>query len=277
MKRLYLDEHDCFIGYFVLPGDGPVHVYLPPLICPATATLLQAATHPRLAGQAAILVDYLGCGSSDRPPLFTHAMGDHARTVAAILDHEGAVDCVVVGHSMGGTVGLQLALERPDLVARLVLGESNIGPGGGDGTRRIASFPLEDYVATVAPDDLISMRQQATAGDATAAVMLSIREHLSDTRAVHAASRHIVALDEALLRRLIDLTIPRSFIYGARTLDALDGRWTPDVPDPAALEAAGVVTLVVPDAGHFMYFDNLDGYVAALCDTEPGADSPRRN
>ena len=264
MKNLYLAEHDCFVAYYVLPGHGPVHVYLPPLICPASATLLQVATHSRLAGRASILVDYVGCGLSDRPLSFSHTMRDHARTVAAILDHEGVKDCVVVGHSMGGTVGLHLALDRPDLVARLVLGESNVGPGGGDGTRHIASFSVDEYVGTVAPNELIGMRHAAIAGDTTAAVMLSIREHGSDARAVHAASRDIVDLDEQLLQRLLDLTIPRVFMYGARTLDELGGRSTPDVPDRAPLKAAGVLTLVVADAGHFMYLDNLDGYVAAL-------------
>jgi pimeloyl-ACP methyl ester carboxylesterase len=264
MKSLYLAEHDCFIGYHVMPGDGPVHVYLAPLICPSSATLLQVATHPQLAGRASILVDYLGCGLSDRPRAFSHTMRDHARTVAAILDHEGVAECVIVGHSMGGTVGLHLALDRPDLVALLVLGESNVGPGGGDGTRHIASFSVEDYVSTVAPRELISLRQRAVAGDAIAAVMLSISEHGSDARAVHAASCDIVCLDEKLLQHLLDLTIPRAFVYGARTLEELAGRWTPDVPDRNMLDAAGVVTAVVPDAGHFMYFDNLDGYVAAL-------------
>jgi pimeloyl-ACP methyl ester carboxylesterase len=264
MKRLYLAEDDCFISYFVLPGDGPVHVYLAPLICPSTATLLQVATHPQLASRASILVDYLGCGFSDRPLSFSQTMRDHARTIAAILDHEGIGDTVVVGHSMGGTVGLYLALDRPDLVARLVLAESNLGPGGGDGTRHIASYSLEDYVATVAPRELLALRERATVGDATAAVMLAIREHGSDARAVHAASCDIVGLDNDLLQRLLDLTIPRAFIYGARTLAELDGRWTPDVPDRSALDSAGVVTVVVPDAGHFMYLDNLAGFVAAV-------------
>jgi pimeloyl-ACP methyl ester carboxylesterase len=275
MKSLYLAEHDCFIGYFVLPGDGPVHVYLAPLICPSTATVLQVATHPRLVGRAAILVDYLGCGASDRPLSFSHTMRDHARTVAAVLDHEGVAGCIIVGHSMGGTVGLYLALDRPDLVARLVLGESNVGPGGGDGTRHIASFSLEDYVGVVAPRELIAMRQQAVGGNATAALMLSIRTHGSDARAVHAASCDIVGLDEKLLQHLLDLRIPRAFIYGARTLDDLDGRWTPDVPDRATLEAAGVLTLMVPKAGHFMYVDNLDGFVAALDDAERASASNR--
>ncbi|MEO7370000.1 MAG: alpha/beta hydrolase [Ilumatobacteraceae bacterium] len=264
MKSLHLPEPDCFISYYVLPGEGPVHVYLPPLICPSTATLLQVATHPLFVDRAALLVDYLGCGLSDRPAAFSHTMRDHARTVAAILDHEHLGDCVVIGHSMGGTVGLYLALDRPDLVARLVMGESNVGPGGGDGTRRIAAFTLEDYVGTIAPRDLIALRQQAIDGDTSAAVMLAIREHGSDARAVHAASCDIVGLDESLLHRLLDLRIPRAFVYGGRTLDELGGRTTPDVPDRATLGAAGVATLVVESAGHYMYFDNLDGYVAAL-------------
>lgn len=275
MKNLYLAEHDCFIAYHVLPGTDPMHVYLPPLMCPSTATLLQVATHPQVAGRASILIDYLGCGLSDRPLSFSHTMRDHARTVAAILDHEGLVDCVVIGHSMGGTVGLYLALDRPDLVARLVLGESNVGPGGGDGTRHIASFSLEEYVDVVAPDERISMRRAAIAGDTTAAVMLSIRDHGSDARAVHAASCDIVDLDEKLLRHLLDLTTPRAFIYGARTLDELGGRSTPDVPDRTTLEAAGINTLVVPNAGHFMYVDNLDGYAEALLAAERIAESNR--
>lgn len=264
MKSVYLAEHDCFIGYYVIPGDGPVHVYLPPLICPSTATMLQVATHQRLAGRASILVDYLGCGMSDRPASFSHTMRDHARTVAAILDHERMADCVILGHSMGGTVGLYLALDRPDLVAKLVLGESNVGPGGGDSTRHIASFSVEDYVDAVAPRELIALHQRAVAGDATAAVMLLIRAHGSEARAVHAASCDIVGLDNTLLQQLLDLAIPRAFIYGECTLDELAGQSTADVPDRGTLDAAGVVTLIVPDAGHFMYFDNLDGYVAAL-------------
>jgi pimeloyl-ACP methyl ester carboxylesterase len=244
--------------------------------------MLQIATHLRLAGRASILVDYLGCGVSDRPASFSHTMRDHAGTVAAILDHEGVADCVVIGHSMGGTVGLYLALERPDLVAQLVLGESNVGPGGGDGTRHIASFTVDDYVDVVASRELISLRRRAIAGDTTAAVMVAIREHGSDPGAVHAASCDIVGLDEKLLQQLLDLSIPRAFLYGERTLDELDGRATPDVPGRSTLAAAGVETQVVPEAGHFMYFDNLDGYVAALLrvlaivDGRQHRSSPRR-
>jgi pimeloyl-ACP methyl ester carboxylesterase len=266
VKSLFLDEHQSFVRYFVIPGDGPVHVYLAPLLSPTEATLLQVATHRRLAGRAAILVDYLGCGLSDRPLGFSHTMRDHARTVSAVLDHEGVRGAVVVGHSMGGTVGLFVALDRPELVGRLVLGESNLLPGGGDGTRRIASVPVDEYVGEVAPAELVALRARAVAGDAFAATMLAIRDHGSDPRAVHAASVDLVSLDRSLLRRFLDVDVPRSFLYGQRTLDALDGQWTPDVPDRELLEHWGVRTFAVTDAGHFMYADNLDGYVDAVVD-----------
>jgi pimeloyl-ACP methyl ester carboxylesterase len=261
VTHLYLNEHDCFINFTVMPGQSPTHVYLPGLLCPAAATLLKVAVHPRLAATQAIMVDYLGCGLSDRPAKFSHTMRDHAATVASILDHLEVRDTVIVGHSMGGTVGLLLALERPDLVGCLVLGESNLLPGGGDGTRRIASFTEQEWIADAAPAELRALRLAATGGNAEAADYLAIRQWGSDPRAVHAASVDIVALDPSTQHRFLDLEIPRAFLYGERTLDHLAGRWTPDVPDRALLEHHGVTTFVVPDAGHSMFSDNLDASV----------------
>ena len=58
-------------------------------------------------------------------------MDTHAETVALILDHENIKSAIVVGHSMGGTVAIMLAISRPDLVSKLIVGEGNIVPGGG--------------------------------------------------------------------------------------------------------------------------------------------------
>ena len=49
-----------------------------------------------------------------------------ARWLADWMEHEGLETAAVVGHSMGGTVSLALAAERPDLVDRLAL----IAPAG---------------------------------------------------------------------------------------------------------------------------------------------------
>ena len=64
-------------------------------------------------------------------------MEDHAETVACILEHENITSAIVVGHSMGGTVAIMLAISRPDLVSKLIVGEGNLVPGGGAGTSKM--------------------------------------------------------------------------------------------------------------------------------------------
>jgi pimeloyl-ACP methyl ester carboxylesterase len=50
-------------------------------------------------------------------------MADHAAHCAALLESLGVRRAHVVGHSSGSVIALQLAIDRPDLVNTLVLGE----------------------------------------------------------------------------------------------------------------------------------------------------------
>ncbi len=146
MKSLYLSEWDSFIRYYEISGEGRQVVYLAGLSFSILGSMLSVATHPKMRQHRALLVDYLGSGFSDHPENFSYTMEDHARTVASVLDHEGEKGAIVVGHSMGGTVGIMLALSRPDLVSNLIVGEGNVTSGGGAATRRIASHGETKYV-----------------------------------------------------------------------------------------------------------------------------------
>jgi pimeloyl-ACP methyl ester carboxylesterase len=57
------------------------------------------------------------------------SLADHARHCASLLDGIGVHRAHVCGHSSSALIGLQLALDRPDLVHSLVLLEP--APGGG--------------------------------------------------------------------------------------------------------------------------------------------------
>ncbi len=65
-------------------------------------------------------VDLRGRGDSDKPES-GYGLEAHAADVARVLDHLNLESAVVVGHSMGGFVGLQAALAYPERVRALVL------------------------------------------------------------------------------------------------------------------------------------------------------------
>jgi aminoacrylate hydrolase len=68
-----------------------------------------------------IAYDHLGTGKSPGAPRDGYAIADMAAEVAELLDTLRVSTCHVIGHALGGLVGLQLALDRPALVDRLVL------------------------------------------------------------------------------------------------------------------------------------------------------------
>lgn len=72
------------------------------------------------AGMRVIRPDLRGHGRSTRPPQGYH-WSDHCGDVEAVLDAAGIDRAAIVGFSLGGGIALEMALERPDRVGKLVL------------------------------------------------------------------------------------------------------------------------------------------------------------
>lgn len=86
----------------------------------------QLATHSRI-----IAVDLAGFGDSEPIASDDDVMHEHIATVIGLLDHVGLAKAIIVGHSMGGLVSLQLASEHPGRVTGLLLadaGGANVSP-----------------------------------------------------------------------------------------------------------------------------------------------------
>jgi pimeloyl-ACP methyl ester carboxylesterase len=67
-----------------------------------------------------VALDVRGHGRSDKPP-GPYSVPLFARDVAALLERLDATPAHVVGVSMGGMIGFQLVVDRPDLVRSLVV------------------------------------------------------------------------------------------------------------------------------------------------------------
>ncbi|MCC5951132.1 MAG: 2-succinyl-6-hydroxy-2,4-cyclohexadiene-1-carboxylate synthase [Acidimicrobiia bacterium] len=96
----------------------------------------------RAHGRAVVAPDLAGHGSSTE---VTADLWGTARQIAAGLEQQGGEATSVIGYSLGGRVALHLALERPDLVATLVLVGAT--PGIEDGQDRAARRAADETLA----------------------------------------------------------------------------------------------------------------------------------
>jgi pimeloyl-ACP methyl ester carboxylesterase len=99
-------------------GNGPPLLFAHSLTFDSSMWAHQVAA---LSSRYRVLrVDLPGHGGSGHP-LCDYALEQMASDLIAVLDHFGIDQCGYVGHSMGGMVGMRLALAHPDRVHRLAL------------------------------------------------------------------------------------------------------------------------------------------------------------
>lgn len=112
-------ELDGLSLYYERAGSGePELLFVHGWCCDRTAFRPQfehfAQTH------AVTALDLRGCGESDCPA-DGYSIPDFAEDVAQFCTHVGIDKSVVVGHSLGGMIGLELAARYPSLPSALVL------------------------------------------------------------------------------------------------------------------------------------------------------------
>lgn len=77
--------------------------------------------HALCESHRCVAPDLLGFGLSDRPRDFSYTPEAHAREIDAFVETIGLRDFTLVVHDFGGPIALPLALERRDVVRRVVV------------------------------------------------------------------------------------------------------------------------------------------------------------
>jgi pimeloyl-ACP methyl ester carboxylesterase len=106
--------------YYEEKGDGVPIL----LIHPAGATASTWGSAAEDLAQVGRVVAYDRRGYSRSPGEPVHSIPRHTADAAAILDTLHTPPAVVVGTSVGATIGIDLALRRPDLVRTVIAHES---------------------------------------------------------------------------------------------------------------------------------------------------------
>lgn len=121
-------EQDGLRMHYLDEGSGP-----PVLLLHGEPTwsYLYRKVIPELTPSArAIAPDYFGFGRSDKPlRVEDYGYDFHTRSITRLVEELDLRDATVVVQDWGGPIGLRLAVEQPDRIARLVV--MNTGIGGG--------------------------------------------------------------------------------------------------------------------------------------------------
>jgi 3-oxoadipate enol-lactonase / 4-carboxymuconolactone decarboxylase len=126
----FLQTPSSIILHYRVDGTGDPVVFINAL---GTDMRLWDAAAAELMGDAMLIrYDKRGHGLSSAPPA-PYTIEDHALDLNALLDALSIDRVVLVGISVGGLIAMQLALQQPERVRRLILCDTDVKIGTSEG------------------------------------------------------------------------------------------------------------------------------------------------
>jgi pimeloyl-ACP methyl ester carboxylesterase len=122
--------------------------------------------------------DIVGFGATERPDDVVYSLRTWTDHIWAFLDAHGIEKTTIVGNSLGGRIALQMATDRPDRIAKMVLmGAPGVGMTLTDGLAALRAYEpshdamrdlLRNYFAAdpaIITDELVAIRYEASIAD----------------------------------------------------------------------------------------------------------------
>jgi haloalkane dehalogenase len=240
-------------------GDGPPVVFIHGE--PTWSFLWRKVIPPvRDAGYRVVAPDLAGFGRSDKPvEIDWYTYDRHTASVAALLEHLDLRHATVVVHDWGGPIGLRVAVEHPDRIARMVVLDTGLFTGRQRMTDAWMQF--RNFVARTEDLPVGLLVRRACARDPPDAVIAAYDAPFPNTAAKAGARAFPLMLP-------ISADMPGA-AAGARVLESLQGDPRPKLflwadSDPVlpletgrrfAAALGGEIDHVIAGASHFLQED----------------------
>tara|TARA_R110000764_G_scaffold28267_1_gene66474 strand:+ start:541 stop:1386 length:846 start_codon:yes stop_codon:yes gene_type:complete len=186
-----------------------------------------------------------------------------AEDLARYIDAAGLVAPAVIGHSLGGTVGLMLAARHPGVIGRLMVVDMVPFLGalfGGPGATADSVVPVADKMyASVAQVSHAQYLMQAAAGvsgmiDTPSRRAGPIGDSTTSSQAVTAAAlRELIVTD--LTPELPRITVPVTVVHARFNDPRMTAETTNDLYRSVYVPLPGVQVVRVEQSGHFIMLD----------------------
>ncbi|WP_312686482.1 alpha/beta hydrolase [Kosakonia sp.] len=245
MNSFYSHHAQAQVRWQDLPGKGDPVVFIHGLGCASSYEYPRVVADPAFGGRRAILIDLPGCGYSERPASFSYRTSDQASVVVELLDHLQLTALWLYGHSMGGSIAIEVAAMIPERVRALAVSEPNFYRGGGAFSREIAAQAEADFV-TCGYAVMLAKEKTPWAGSLQ-----------SDAPwAVWRGAKSLVdGIEPSWMALFTQFPHPRTLIFGALSL-----------PDQGAQDVydQGIDVRIIPQAGHSMSWEQPAALAQAL-------------
>lgn len=219
-------KNNVKLAYEKTPGEFPGVIFCGGFMSDMTGLkALAVEAFCRKRGQAFVRFDYQGHGQSSGK-FEDGSIGQWRNDALAILDELTEGPQIIVGSSMGGWIGLLLALARPERVRGFV---------------GIAAAP--DFT-----EDLVW--EMATAEQKAQLLQVGfINEHTGYSDNSYVITRHLIeeGREHLLLRDTIPLTIPVRLLHGMQDTDV---PWQRSLLLAEKLQSQDVNVLTIKDGNH---------------------------
>lgn len=206
---------------------------------------LDLAIRDLFAGRAFVAFDAPGCGKTDVSDYSKISIPFLVKTAQAVLDKLDIRHFHLVGHSMGGLAGLELAVQRPESVLSFVDIKGNLGAedcflsrqiftwADDDSEKFLKSFITRNYNSSLFAAPLYASNVESKVRAAAVRGIFESMVNLSD--------------NGNLLDKFLSLPFPRMFMYGEQYNNL---SYLP------ALKGSGVQLAEIPHCGHFPMYSN---------------------
>jgi len=127
----------------------------------------------------------------------------------------------------------------------------------------IANQTESDFINHGYQEFINTIRNNGVKGDEIASIGVGIWQITSPLALHRSAVSLVKGTQPVMWDQLINLTIPRTYIFGSKSLD----EYEEDREMQLKLETHGIQVAIVPDAGHAMAAENPVGFAKVISET----------
>jgi pimeloyl-ACP methyl ester carboxylesterase len=193
--------------------------------------------------------DLPGFGGSDKPRDFSYSIEDLSILSSLLIEKLNLKKVHLIGHSMGGAVGLLLCQEIKPIIRSFICLEGNLISEDCMGSRMAISYSLEDFQRegfNRLKSDISMGRNEPSAKDDSLDLYLNCLSK-SDPYAFYRSSESLVKWSDSgkLLELFISLDKPKYYVFGDKNKNS-----------PTVKLLSSIARVAISDSGHAMMNDN---------------------